>query len=305
MDIFLKFTTTWIIPVIFFLAVFSFITMIIVELLDARLQLKAHLLDRSIRQILGARLRDRFFNNVIANPLGETKPPAYFSERLFARLLMHLLVSDYDFPSSRINPEYLELIVEKVKGAIKSLEKEAPIIASLLEYLLAQFIAQNIPSESNYEFFEEEIAQWFGHTLDRISSQYKALAGKMLMLVGTIVAVLANFDVINMVVILWKAALIKELADLYDKAGQPLTSIDTNLFTTLPLGWHLSDWEMLLANPIAFVLKIFGLGLGGFLIYVCAQYIYDYTKKRTNPIAETTPKKGGNDADKYYYEGKG
>ena len=281
MDVFLKFTTTWIIPVIFFLAVFSFCTMIIVELLDARLRLKARLLDRAIRQILGTRLRDRFFESVIANPLGESMSLAYISEKIFAQLVMHLLVIDCKFP--RRGDESSK---EEIMSVIISLRHEAPIIASLLEYLKDQAYIQDIDFYQYYIYFEEEIAQWFGYTLERISNQYKVLAGKMLMLVGLIVSILANFDVINMVVILWKAALIKDLADLYDKVGQPLTGIDTSLFTTLPLGWRTSDLEIL-TNPIALVIKIVGLSLGGFLIFVCAQYIYDYVKKRENPVAKS------------------
>jgi hypothetical protein len=294
MDVLLKFTTNWIIPVIFFLAVFSFLTMIIVELLDARLQFKSRLLDRAIRHILGTRLRDRFFNNIIVNPLSESKSPAYISERTFATIVMHWLVLDHGFPGKRFD----EHPGEAIKEVIKSLTKEAPIVAGLLEYLLEQAYIQNIESSRFYDYFEEEIAQWFGHALDRVSSQYKALAGTELMLVGIFVAVLANFDVINMVASLWKAALIKELADLYDKAGQPLSGIDTSLFTTLPLGWHATDWKTLFTSPIALVLKITGLSLGGFLIFVCAQYIYDYVKKQANPGRAST--ESAESKDEYY-----
>lgn len=70
----------------------------------------------------------------------------------------------------------------------------------------------------------------------------------------------------------------KELVDLAQKAGQQI-QIETSLFTTLPIGWQQPDSNLTITPAIIF-LKMVGITLGGFLIFITAQYIYDFVKRR-------------------------
>ncbi len=74
-------------------------------------------------------------------------------------------------------------------------------------------------------------------------------------------------------------SLMKELVDLSQKAGQEI-QIETSLFTNLPIGWQLTNSDLFI-NPVALILKIAGIVLGGFLIFVTAQYIYDFVKRKS------------------------
>ena len=274
MDVLLQFTANWILPVIFFLLVFGFCTMIIVEMLDSMLRWKSRLLARIINRILGNNLGSKFWNHIWANPLGEKNTPAYISPNVFSSIVMHWLIVDFQVPMKKT------VDTNEISDALVPLSSESPVLGRLLNSLVEQAGIQNIPSDQYYDYLGKGLENWFMAALDQVSFKYKRLAQKALFSVGIAVAAFSNFDVIEMVSQLWKTSLLKELVDLSEKAGKPVT-IDVSLFTTLPLGWDQGDFAIF-ANPSLVIVKIFGILIGGFLIFISSQYIYDFVKKKTS-----------------------
>ena len=274
MDVLLQFTANWILPVIFFLLVFGFCTMIIVEMLDSILRWKSNLLAKTIDQILGNDLGSKFWKHILANPLGEKNTPAYLSPYVFSSIVMHWLMVDFHVPLKK------SVDASKISDAFVPLSSESPILGSLLNSLVEQAGIQDIPRNQYYEYLKKGLENWFMTALDRVSFKYKQLAQKALFLVGIVVAAFSNFDVIEMVSQLWKTSLLKELVDLSQKTGQSVI-IDESLFISLPLGWNQGDLAIL-AKPTLVIVKVIGIVIGGFLIFISSQYIYDFVKKKTS-----------------------
>ena len=310
MELLLQVATNWILPVIFFLVAFGFGTMIIVEALDSRLRWKAQLLANTIKQILGEDLADRFWKSILVNPLGVTRTPSYISANIFATTILHWLILDYHVPlkkrasTDRLSNEMLaalqplssefpelDMIVQhamehaqtqgEILAAIEPLRPTSHVLVAILQYILEQAQIQNVPVENYYDHFHQGLKDWFYHATDQISSRYTRIAQTALLAVGTLIAAVANFDVINMVSHLWKASLLKELVDIAQKSGKPMPELDQTLFTTLPLGWSSFDLAVP-RTPGWLIVKVGGITIGGFLIFISAQYIYQYVKRRTN-----------------------
>jgi hypothetical protein len=296
MEFFLQIATNWVLPAIFFLFVLSFCTMTVVELLDSILRWKSQFLRTAIKKILGAELENKFWKNALANPLGEVVTPPYLHPDIFASIIMRWITvgvpveSDgEDIPSSAENQEETLLpkiesegvfsSIKDIRQKIKGLARMSPFLGRLLIVLADKAILDNSISVAVFsQSLETRIANWFSDILYQVGGQYKRFVQKMLFLIGLFVALITNFDVIKMISALWKMSLMKELVDLSQKAGQQI-QIETSLFTNLPIGWQQTEYDLIM-TPIAFVIKMAGIILGGFLIFVAAQYIYDFVKRK-------------------------
>jgi len=277
MDLLLKVATNWILPVFFFLAIFGFCASVIVEILDSFARWKARILSGTIEQILGRSMADDFWRNILANPLGERRTPSYLPAHIFPDVIMHWLVMKDGSPLRY--PAQSKGFAHELRNTIEPLQRASAPLFTILSFLIEQAEIENIAPADYYSFLQKGLQQWYYSVLDRMASQYKRLAQRALVAVGIVIAVAANFDVIKMVSQLWKTSLLKELVELAEKTSQPLPNLDETLFTTLPLGWSASDMVMFSSVP-AFLVKIVGLAIGGFLIFISAQYIYEYVKRR-------------------------
>jgi hypothetical protein len=134
--------------------------------------------------------------------------PSYLSARLFARVLVDMLVPD----SSG------ETTLTQVAKTIANLPDRVPAKKSLLALVKR--------AEGNIDRFEALLEQWYDEHMDRVSGWYKRWTRVMLAVVGLVIAVAANIDTFQVARSLYtdqplRAAVLSQVSEGRLCANQP------------------------------------------------------------------------------------
>ena len=111
--------------------------------------------------------------------IGRVRMPSYISPQMFTRTLLDTLVPDANGSTS----------LDTVRTTVENLPDGLPAKKSLLA-----FIKQ---AQGDLSAFERLVEEWYDDQMQRISGWYKRWARLVLGLVGLVIAVLANVDVIQ------------------------------------------------------------------------------------------------------------
>jgi hypothetical protein len=271
--------SNWVLPAVFFLLVFSFLTMTLVEMVDTGFNFRSCFIKKGIFKILGDELAPPFLENAIVNPLREKTAPSYIEPGIFAYIIMLWVMrgnQDLSIPESQESKT--DLSIKQMQKNINLLAKKSHHLYNLLKTLATKTAFQTNIAQEFSARLEESLKQWYADAQYQIDGYYKRCVQKQLMIFGFIVAAFANFDLIRMVSVLWQLSMQMQRADLAQKTGQHI-DIDISPLTPLPLGWQRSDFAIF-TDIFAFFVKFLGISIGAFLIFIFAQYIYDFVKGR-------------------------
>ena len=277
MDTLIQLAASWILPALFFWFLFSVLAMTIVERIQAYLKFRQKGLEEVIEKLVGEELKEDFYKHALVNPLEDARP-SYISASLFAKVIMDWILPNVAVQTSDEKSDK-SAVRESIQNSIKSLAKKN---VEFSDVLLASVVQASMKTEKVSEFLEaiqKDLEAWFLEAVNQMSPVYAARLQGLILWVGLVVALVSNFDVINMTARLWETSKYAELLDLAEKTGQNVP-IDTNLITMLPVGWYSG---YLPSTPAQWLLKVAGIYLGAFLIAFGSQYAYNLSKKQYQP----------------------
>jgi hypothetical protein len=104
---------------------------------------------------------------------------------------------------------------------------------------------------------------------------YSKIMQRIAVLIGLLVAIVFNFDIIQLVDRLWQISTIKELADIAQKTGQKLDVDISVLMGPFPLGSMPED-----PRQTNYLIRFLGLLGGGMSIAYASQFVYRLLRKQ-------------------------
>jgi hypothetical protein len=235
--------------------------------------LYSHSLIRSLNQTTLGRLTD-----------SKVFGPSYIPSEIFATALIEILQTDFNSLTklkqlSFTTTEILEEI--NISGLPDNLKRDLAALALRVQ-------------TTNVSQFKEEVAKWFDHSMERTSGVYKRDIKKWTILIGFLIALLANADTIHIVSRLSKEASVtnaisQQVAERVRSCPDPACiteQVDTQEFTelSLPIGWY--PLHKIDTNPLIVVknviFKVIGWLITAIAISMGASFWFDVLNKIIN-----------------------
>lgn len=275
MDTLIQVAAGWILPALFFWFLFSIMAMILIEAYQRYMGTRQKGLEEVIEELLGKIYVTEFFQHALVNPLeGEgdaerkTKRPSYISPTLFAKVIIDWMLKNHE--ADKVD---IETIRENI-GEIKDSQ-----LKGVLNAIVTQAFFKKSKDSEPLNVIQNDLEIWFLDAVEKMSSVYASRLQRVTILMSTLVAFAANFDVISITVRLWTTSKQAEIVALYEITKQKIL-IERTLFETLPVGWHGINIP---STPFEWALKALGICLGAFFIALGSQYVYNLTKKQYKP----------------------
>jgi hypothetical protein len=219
--------------------------------------------------------------------------PSYMPSETFATALIEILQTDFKSlaklnQSSFTTAEILEEINES--GLPDNLKRDLAALALRVQ-------------TTNINHFKEEVAKWFDRSMERTSGVYKRDIKKWTILIGFLIALLANADTVHIVSRLSKESAMsnvisQQVAERVRNCPDPnciAREVDNDLTKlSLPIGWYLP--LEVNSNPIIMfwnaIVKAIGWLLTGLAISMGASFWFDILNKFINVRYAGRPPKG-------------
>jgi hypothetical protein len=315
METLLQVTASWVLPALFFWFVLSLGAMTIVEFLQRYTRSRQRALEEAIQKLLGSDLTARFFQHKLVNPLGtadDSAPdatrssqgmrsrnakrarlpwqlkwdkPAYISSSLFAKVIMDFLLPKMAV-KARSKPPAKDAIVRSILENVDALEQSSREFSRVVRAMVVQADMKTESLPAFIELLDKDLAFWYDASMNQMTPIYGSRLQWWTLGVSFVIAVVANFDVIEITSRLWTTSKYIEELDLLEKLHQlqgwtPLyEQPDLNLIKTLPVGWHT---ELLSSEPVYWLLKGLGIYLGTYFIALGSQYAFNLTRRQYKP----------------------
>lgn len=278
MDTLLQVAASWILPALFFWFLFSLIAMIIIEFMQRTFNSRQKGLEEVLKNMMGSDLAEEFYRHALVNPL-ENARPSYISHSLFAKAVM-----DWILPKPGVKTQDKKFdkdgVYRSIQTNIMSLAQKNPEFGTVIQGIVAQAHMKTEKLSDFLDAIQKDLEAWFDAAVNQMTPVYGARLQGMTILISLMVAIAANFDVINITVRLWETSKYAEIVSLFEITGQSYKEIDPNFITVLPVGWYSAN---LPDTPVGWLIKIVGLYLGAFFIAVGSQYIYNLSKRQYRP----------------------
>jgi hypothetical protein len=305
METLLQVTASWVLPALFFWFVLSLGAMTGVEFLQRYTRSRQQGLEAAIRKLLGPALTKKFYEHKLVNPLdaaNDSSPnmtafqdsaprnarltrmpwrlrwdkPAYISSSLFAKVIMDFLLPKMPV-EARSKPPAKAVIVRGILENIQSLEESSPEFVRVVRGMVVQADMKRESLPEFIELFEKDLTFWYDASMNQMTPIYGSRLQWWTLGISFAIAVIANFDVIEITSRLWTTSKYIEILNVVEKTKQTYDLPDLNLIKTLPVGWHM---ELLPKDPVHWLLKGLGLYLGALFIVVGSQYAFNLTKRQ-------------------------
>jgi len=276
----------WILPGLFFWAVLSLFAMTVQDWIGEILMKRSHYLKKGISQMLGEdSLVDTFFTHPLLLSQGtperrlkrkNDKPyrvPAYIASRIFAQILLDRVLQSQSKDEGKEN-----LSVDKLREKLVSFSSAHPKLGAVLTML---FTAAGIDDPANkvddvLRKAQEGIQNWFDDCMQDLTRWYRIYTRKTLLVIGVLLALYTNFDIITLTSDLWSSQKTDELVrsqieQLAQPADPNLTTDDQmresfelisliEKATRLPIGWYTegvnSETECSFMRRISFTIPL-------------------------------------------------
>ena len=224
------------------------------------------------------------------------KLPSYIPAGNFATALVETLREGHDQSLA---------VASQVERAITLLPDGSPVKRTLQAFI--------VEAKGDLDTFRTRLQTWYDDAMDRAAGVYKRYTQYMLLLIGLILAVAVNIDVLKMADTLWRDKGARELvtnaATIYLAAHEPrptpvaqgdakpdavapdvsamtkqigdAASVLSNL--PLPIGWtnwpHVTTWQQV---PFAVLRKLLGWLLTAFAVSLGAPFWFDMLQNIAN-----------------------
>lgn len=209
--------------------------------------------------------------------------PSYIPSETFATALIEVLQTDF---KSLTKLNQLSFTTEEILKEINE--------SGLPDNLKRDLAALALRAQTtNINHFKEEVAKWFDRSMERTSGVYKRDIKKWTILIGFLIALLANADTIHIVGRLSKESAIsnvisQQVAERVRNCPDPnciAREVDNDLTKlSLPIGWYLP--LEVNSNPIIMfwdaIVKAIGWLLTGLAISMGASFWFDVLNKFIN-----------------------
>jgi len=298
----LQLATSWILPGLFFWAVLSLLASAILEWISFILNWKAQYMEQGIGEMLGD---DNLARDFLEHPLivassaikmrrGQRsrykKIPQQIPSRIFAQIIL-------DWVLTVSKPGEDEVYTPSLlKKNLMGLKKQYPDLGQALNVMFASAGIDRVGMQVDELLLkiQQHIQNWFDDSMGEVTNWYKRRAQIYAVVIGVILAVMVNFDVIGMTTRLWTSAsqgpviqkAIEEMAKQVNSSdnvaaqdysfSQAVNLINSKL-NALPILWIEANIPSTLGDWIS---KIMGLFAGGGMIALGAQYGYDLLSKK-------------------------
>jgi hypothetical protein len=235
--------------------VLSVATMEIQNWLGQVMNVRAKFLEQSLLEMFKGEqgLVDQFYNHPAIKELckkdrkGNIKKPTYIPNEIFGRVAMELLVAA---SKQRASAAPGAISFSAMAEGVQQVKALNPELEELMDHLfpgLEQAGAVSFGLEDVQEKlkqYQENVENWFDHTMDIASGWYKENALTMAFVIGIALAVIFNVDTINITEKLWREPTIRQAlvaqADTYQlQEGTANISEVPGYFDSLamPVGW--------------------------------------------------------------------
>jgi len=183
-----------VIGIIFVILLLSLLATTVMELIAGLLTLRGHNLQRALKHILGQSgnlvIFEQFRENALFKQLstrwlGRHYPPSYMASSSFWSILFQILREDRIIKT-----------IEELRQAIESLPDDT--LKSALLQLLAEVEHEYETGEEKFKAFKREVEAWYDNIMDRASGWYKRSTQAILLVIGIIIAVSFDADVIEL-----------------------------------------------------------------------------------------------------------
>ena len=253
-------------------------------------------------------LADKLYQNSLIQSLNQTtlgrltrsseSGPSYIPSETFASALLEILGLHEKLQEFRADQALDKSIVNIVKNIDSSILPSNVRDKLIILARRAQRKTQNIDEQINQ--FEREVETWFNRSMERASGVYKRNAKGFAILLGLLIAAVANADTLHIFSMLSKdsvlSAGISQYANQTVQTCEMLTNdnyldcinseVNKNKLSklSLPIGWNLpletpKDFLTGLKNV---VLKLIGLLLTGLAISMGASFWFDLLNRFIN-----------------------
>jgi hypothetical protein len=130
-------------------------------------------------------------------------------------------------------------VLDRVRGSLTQLEQENNPAAEVVRYLLDS-------TGGDLQRFEQKLAEWFDHAMDRVSGWYKRRVSMWIAIYGLVLVVVFNVDSVGIADSLWLSPVQRNVVATAaaSQAKGKLPEVDTTVrdlkSLSLPLGWDFS-----------------------------------------------------------------
>lgn len=184
--------------------ILSIITSAAYELLGRYTRGRSKLLRKAIDQALGdpalqKNYAELFYNHPQIKSLKRTtlQMPSYISPDIFANSLIDVVIEEFETENLEIDKDSREYsLPQKIKDAGK-LERFNWSVANLGYSELGRFLKSMSGDKDDLESVKENVVKWYSGYMDRVSGWYKRLSQKRLFILGFIVALALNVNLIT------------------------------------------------------------------------------------------------------------
>lgn len=222
--------------------------------------------------------------------LAKTIRTKLLDDNLATELLSHPLIRSLHFkwdgvshlPSSIFARALIDLIKSGSSGTSwKGILDEAGLPPEIRNRIAA-VVGR---SEESIEIAERRIAEWYDHTMDKLSAKYRHHSQLWAFVTGLVLVAVTNADTIALASNLWRDPVQRQaeiaLATKYtescvrDASGS--IECPEELESSLPLGWTRAEWAGVEGARLAYaiLLKILGLVITGLAISLGAPFWFD------------------------------
>lgn len=291
----------FIIALLFFFLIFSLFTSWVVEYVAQQINLRGVYLDKKLRAAIGSEWLDKLFEHPLLSNfrLDKAKPADSLDPNILATAITAVVL-----------PKDGETIKEAISKLPDGQFRE--ILSASLDSVEVKN-GQDLNRDAQIKLLEGEILSWVESYNKKISQWYKNLTRKYLFVVGLIVAISFNVDVLHVGDTLWKDAKLSEeiasSAETFLEKHSSVSPTDTIAFTasiedaqkiiadyqqsqTLPIGW--GDAKCFCSKEVSggmIFKKILGYLLAAFTVTLGAPFWYDALRNVIDIKSMVKPKK--------------
>jgi hypothetical protein len=264
------------------------------EVIASILSLRANTLVEAVRNMLKNGDRDLaaelLLHPLIARTARPGEKPSYIASRAFAQALFDLLA-----PAAGAQ----QRTIQDLRDGVAKLPDD-----KLRRTLLGLIDS----SQGNLDAAREKVEHWFDDTMARVGGWYKRMAQQIIFALGLLLCVALNADAIMIVRELWsdealRRAIVAE-AEMKVHGGMPaeasesraafgLVAAEVRKANTPPIGWSSTAGDFR-ARPSTFgewLLKILGIALSSFAIFLGAPFWFDFLNQVINVRLSGNPPK--------------
>jgi hypothetical protein len=183
-----------VIGIIFVLLLLSLLATTVMELIAGMLTLRGQNLQRALKHILGQSgnliLFERFQENALFKQLttrwlGKHYPPSYMHSSSFWSVLFGILREGKAIET-----------IDDLRTRLKNLPDD--VLKEALLQLLDEVEYKYNGAEQQFDAFRQKVEDWYDNVMDRASGWYKRSTQAILLIIGIIIAVSFDADVIEL-----------------------------------------------------------------------------------------------------------